>query len=231
MQHCFLIILSNQSILQNDVCHSNIAQALAKFKINIQFGEMVKFKDFHVFFQAVTQFAVDTITTRGYFGDFPYILILWSRIVDALRFTSAPIYTFIPKDTLHDCMKSVCRAYVMTMVDNLGTFMNDEESSPLSNIELIMKHEEKLSILLTFDYQYVFDLIMNVFERYSLSLRTLLDRIQHQWNERHEESLSNEESKQMSECDCDLYWIIIISSKYWMVCIAHGYHTSETTVQ
>ena len=119
----------------------------------------------------------------------------------------------------------------MTMVDNLGTFMNDEESSPLSNIELIMKHEEKLSILLTFDYQYVFDLIMNVFERYSLSLRTLLDRIQHQWNERHEESLSNEESKQMTECDCDLYWIIIISSKYWMVCIAHGYHTSETTVQ
>ena len=125
----------------------------------------MKFKDFLVFFQAVTQFAVDTITTRGYFGDFPYILILWSRIVDALRFTSAPIYTFIPKDTLHDCMKSVCRAYVMTMVDNLGTFMNDEESSPLSNIELIMKHEEKLSILLTFDYQYVFDLIMNVFER------------------------------------------------------------------
>lgn len=199
---CFLTILSNKSLLEDEICHSNTAQALAKFKINVQFGEMVKFKDFLLFFQAITQFAVNTITTRGYLGDFPYILILWSRILDALRFTSAPIYSFIPQDTLRQSVKTVCRAYVMTLIDKLDGFINDEESSPLSNIELTLKHEEKLSILLGFDYEYVFELIMSLFESHMVLLRTSLNQIQQQWNANQKVNLSNEESHQIIECDC-----------------------------
>ena len=200
--HCFIVLLSDPSIYTIDACHSNLAQALAKFKINIQLSELVKMKDFPQFYQVITGFAVDTLTTRGYFGDFPYVLILWSRLLDALRFTSIPVFEFISRTTFEENVKCVCRAYVETLLNQMDRFMMEEESCPLDNIELILKHEEKLNVLLTFDYHYLFELILKTFEQYQIGLRLLLNQIQQQWNETHELVLSNDQSKQIHKYDC-----------------------------
>ena len=65
IMNSLLRILQSSKHMDDQDCHSFIAQTLSKLKANLQLVEMVKFPRFSEFFQAVTQFVVHSIQSRG----------------------------------------------------------------------------------------------------------------------------------------------------------------------
>lgn len=156
------IIIKQQTHLEDSTCHLLICQILSKLKLNVQFNEIVKFKEFPEFFQTVSQFAVSSIEQYGYFGDFLYILIFWARIVESLRYTSAPIQDYYPLDKMKQDILSVVHAFVYTFPEHVDDLMDDSFSNPLLNIDKFMKDEERLGILLCYDSHVVTDWILQL---------------------------------------------------------------------
>ena len=156
------IIIQQRTHLEDSTCHLLICQILSKLKLNLQFNEIIKFKEFPEFFHAVSQFAKSSIEQHGYFGDFLYILIFWARIVEALRFTNAPIQNYYPLDKLKEDILSVVHAFVFTLPDRMDDFIDDSLGNPLLNIDKFMKDEERLEILLCYDNSTVKDWILQL---------------------------------------------------------------------
>ena len=157
--------------------HACVAQILAKFKVNVQLGEMAKFPGFPVFFQRVTDFAADTLRSRGYLGDFAYSLLLWSRLLEAFRFTSAPVFAVLPEETLRGCVHVLCRRFVWTAVEQSAVLVDNETLNPLENAELLLRHRKRVATLLTFDYEAVLEWTTRIVERGLLRLGVLLDGV------------------------------------------------------
>lgn len=145
-------ILQRNAHLDDGSCHSLFAQCLAKLKTNIQLGELIKFPEFPPFFHLLSLFASNTIQTRGYFNDFPYILLFWSRIVEAIRFSNAPVMSVIPQNQMDEDIDNVVRAFIFTFPSNKQMWENELEN-PLENLEVLLKYEEKLGIVLCYRYE------------------------------------------------------------------------------
>lgn len=156
------IIIKQQTHLEDSTCHLLICQILSKLKLNIQFNEIIKFKEFPEFFQTVSQFATSSIEQYGYFGDFLYILIFWARIVESLRYTNAPIQDYYPLDKMKQDILNVVHAFVYTFPEHLDELMDDSFGNPLLNIDKFMKDEERLGILLCYDSGVVTEWILQL---------------------------------------------------------------------
>lgn len=154
-------ILQQRAHLDDPTCHSLFAQCLAKMKTNIQLGELIKYPEFPVFFKSLSVFAADTLVSSGYFTDFPYILLFWSRIVEAMRFTNAPVTSVIPQIEMDSSIDTVIRAFVQSFASNRAMWENELEN-PLDNLELLQKYEEKLGILLTYRYEAVWGIVRDL---------------------------------------------------------------------
>lgn len=166
-------VITQHTHLEDSQCHSFIAQCLSKYKAVTQLSELLKFPNFSQFYQQVTQFAVSTIETHGYFGDFPFILLFWSRIVEALRFTSCPVSSYIPEEVINESIQLLCRTYIQTFMDQVESFLDNEFDNPLVNIDAIQKYEEKIAIIMNYDYAFVSAIIQG----YCLPLKQRLSSI------------------------------------------------------
>ena len=155
-------------------CHSFIAQTLSKLKANLQLGEMVKFSRFSEFFQAMTQFAMLSIQSRGYLRDLPYVLILISRFLEAVRFTSVPIFNYMDEDVFKNCIFSVNQTYFQTFIHQVDDFLHNDEFNPLHNIELILKHCDQLGTMFSYQYERVAELVVTSFDGFANQLVLLL---------------------------------------------------------
>ena len=179
--------------LENEEFHAIVAQLLAKFKVNVQLGEMAKFPEFPAFFQSITDFAANSLSSRGYLGDFAYSLLLWSRLLEAFRFTSAPIFSFLPEETLRGCVHVLCRRFVWTAVERSAALAGNEELNPLENVELLLRQRERVATLLTFDYEAVLEWTTSVVERGLLRLSVLLSGVRGE--------ATDEARLQIAQCD------------------------------
>ena len=156
--------------LECEAFHSLVAQLAAKFKVNVQLGEMVKFPAFPAFFRQLADFAAASLRSRGYLGDFAYSLLLWSRLLEAVRFTSAPVFSYLPEREFHACVHGLCHAFVWTAVEE-----GEKGEEALEALEQLLRVKERVATLLTFDYEAVLEWTAGIAERALLRLRVLLD--------------------------------------------------------
>ena len=177
-------ILQRHTHLEDATCHSLFAQTLAKMKTNIQLGELIKYPEFPVFFKSLSVFASDTLLSSGYFTDFPYILLFWSRIVEAIRFTNAPVMSVIPQIEMDGSIDMVIRAFIHSFISNQSMWENPLEN-PLDNVELLLKYEEKLGIVLTYRYDAVWSMVGDLMMAQRTEFNSLTQQMGNgHWNEK-----------------------------------------------
>lgn len=170
--------MSNKTHLEDRQCHLFISQCLSKFKTTIQLSELLKYAEFSPFFEQVTSFALDTIEHYGYLGDFSYIIIFWGRIIEALRYTSSPVFSIIPEHVVNESIQSVCRAFIDTFINRVDDYIENDLDNPLMNLEAITKYEEKIAIIMNYDYSFVFASIQQYLRSYKQQLTVILDQLQ-----------------------------------------------------
>lgn len=170
--------MTNKTHLEDRQCHLFISQCLAKFKTTTQLSELLKYSEFSRFFEQVTSFALDTIDQYGYLGDFSYIIIFWGRIIEALRYTSSPVFTIIPEHVVNEAIQSVCRTYIDTFINHVDDYIDNDLDNPLMNLEVITKYEEKIAIIMNYNYSFVFASIQQYLRSYKQQLTVILDQLQ-----------------------------------------------------
>ena len=160
--HGLLAILNQKTHLDNSTCQSLLCQTLSKLKMNLQFSELIKFPEFSSFFHTVSLLAQSIMKQQGYFGDFPYVLYFWARIVEALRFTNAPIESYLPKEQLDGDIMSVVYSFIYTFVDHVEDWMSDTLDSPIYNMDKLLKYNDRLGIILGYNHSTVTEWILKL---------------------------------------------------------------------
>lgn len=179
-----MTIIKSNSYAHDPVCHSFISQTLAKLKSNVQINEMVKFSNVVPFLQAISEFAVITIHSSGYFGDLAYTLILWARYLDALRFSSHPIFNYIPESTFQECVLNVNKAYITTFINQIDDYMDDDDDrNPVQNVDLVLKHCDQLGIMLTYQYDQMSEMMSTLATEQMVEIKKLLQQIDNDDND------------------------------------------------
>lgn len=173
-----LSVLTNHTHLEDSQCHSFISQCLAKFKTCTQLSELLKFPEILPFYTQVSSFAISTIQESGYLGDFPYILMFWSRIVDALRYTNSPVYNVIPEHVIKESIQNVCQVYIDTFMNRVDYYLENDMDNPLQNIDLISKYEEKIAVVMNFDFSFVYACFQPYLMKYKTEIESFFKKIE-----------------------------------------------------
>lgn len=173
-----LSVLTNHTHLEDSQCHSFISQCLAKFKTCTQLSELLKFPEILPFYTQVSSFAISTIQESGYLGDFPYILLFWSRIVDALRYTSSPVYNVIPEHIIKESIQNVCQVYIDTFINRVDYYLENDIDNPLQNTDMISKYEEKIAVVMNFDFSFVYACFQPYLMKYKTEIETFFKKIE-----------------------------------------------------